>query len=171
SKWIWTPEMAAGTAPEGRRWFRKVLTAPEGKTPIYAHILSRAEDVHGFFVNGRAVGSSSPLSVLNWVCVALRPYHNVFAVKAINTGGPAGVLATIQVTYADGTTSTVVTDASWRFKQTFEPGSDTATFDDAHWGTAFVLPNETTTADGMMWPVMLPCAASISPGTCETIAV
>ncbi|KAJ7473539.1 hypothetical protein FB451DRAFT_293661 [Mycena latifolia] len=142
SKWIWTSEMATGSAPvDALRSFRKAFVAPEGKTPVLAHILCVSDDDHTFFVNGRVV-SSGPFAVPRSVCVGLNPCLNVFAVKVQNSGGgPAGLLVAIRVTYSDGTTSTLVTDASWRVDMEVKPGFEGLAFDDSSWNTAYVFAN------------------------------
>ncbi|KAJ7635549.1 hypothetical protein DFH06DRAFT_676141 [Mycena polygramma] len=139
SKWIWTSEMAAGSAPVGAvRTFRKAFMAPEGKTPISAHILSASDDNQVFFVNGRQV-SSGTFGVPRAVCVGLNPCLNVFAVKVDNAGGgPAGFLAAIRVTYSDGTTSMLGTDPSWRVDNGATPGFETLSFDDSAWATSYI---------------------------------
>ncbi|KAJ7080183.1 hypothetical protein B0H15DRAFT_737053, partial [Mycena belliarum] len=106
SSWIWTPEMAAGTAPlNAVRNFRRTYTAPAGKTPRLARILTLSDDTHTLFVNGRAV-ASGPFASPQSACAALHPCGNVFAVRVKNSGGgPAGLLAAIQVAYTDGTAS------------------------------------------------------------------
>ncbi|KAJ7923091.1 hypothetical protein B0H13DRAFT_1865190 [Mycena leptocephala] len=53
-------------------------------------------------------------------CALLSPGPNVFALVGSNTGGPAAVLAKFRITYSDGTTSTVVTDPSWKASVTVE---------------------------------------------------
>ncbi|KAJ7627664.1 hypothetical protein DFH06DRAFT_966317, partial [Mycena polygramma] len=137
--WIWASEMAAGSAPQGPvRMFRKAFMAPEGKAPLSAHILSLNDDNHVLFVNGRQV-SSGPPSVPRAACVGLNPCLNVFAIKADNGGGgAASLLAAIRITYSDGTTSMLGTDASWRVDTSETPGSEALSFDDSDWSTAYI---------------------------------
>ncbi|KAJ6499578.1 hypothetical protein C8R47DRAFT_939210, partial [Mycena vitilis] len=139
SKWIWASEMAAGSAPRGVvRTFRKAFMAPEGKIPLSAHILSATDDNHVLFVNGGQV-SSGPAGVPRAVCVGLDPCLNVFAIKADNGGGgKASLLVAIRVTYSDGTTSILGTDASWRVDTSGAPGSEALSFDDSDWSTAYI---------------------------------
>ncbi|KAJ6475130.1 hypothetical protein C8R47DRAFT_1076176 [Mycena vitilis] len=142
SKWIWSSEMAAGTAPVGAvRTFRKAFMAPEGKTPISAHIFSASDDNQVFFINGRQVITGT-FGVPRAVCVGLNPCLNVFAVKVDNAGGgPAGFLAAIRVTYSDGTTSMLGTDPSWRVDNGATTGFETLSFDDSVWATSYVTGN------------------------------
>ncbi|KAK0201445.1 hypothetical protein DFS33DRAFT_1439781 [Desarmillaria ectypa] len=89
--------------------------------------------------------------------VGLNPEgDNIFAIAANNTVGDAGsLIATILVDYTDGTTETIVTDATWKTLQTVPPSGWTSpSFDDSKWvaavsklprthtpwGTPFVFP-------------------------------
>ncbi|KAJ7103700.1 hypothetical protein C8R43DRAFT_907018, partial [Mycena crocata] len=139
SKWIWTAEMAQGTAPVGVRTFRKAFMAPEGKIPVFAHILVAADDSQDFFVNGKAVITGRDWTIPRAACVSLKPCLNVFAIKAQNVGGPAGVLVAIRVTYSDKTVSTLVSDSSWRVATDAPVGFETNSFDDNTWTTAYTF--------------------------------
>ncbi|KAJ7472256.1 hypothetical protein B0H11DRAFT_2236939 [Mycena galericulata] len=140
AKWSWTSEMSAGTAPNGERHFRKVFMVPEGKTPLHARIVSVVDDSREFFVNMKIVGQTAKQwDTSQHACVALAPCLNVFAINATNFNGPAGFVATIQVTYVDGTQSTLVTDSSWRVDATSQIGYETLSFDDSTWPTAYTI--------------------------------
>ncbi|KAJ7726741.1 hypothetical protein B0H16DRAFT_262914 [Mycena metata] len=140
TNWIWTSGMAAGTVPNGNRVAaRKVFIAPEGKVPVHAQILTAADDTHTVYVNGRAVISTTSWGVPKSACSSLNPCLNVFSVHAANIGGIAGLIAKIRVTYLDGSTSTLVTDASWRVDGSVPAGFETLAFDDSAWATAYVI--------------------------------
>ncbi|KAJ7473567.1 hypothetical protein FB451DRAFT_1134063, partial [Mycena latifolia] len=178
SKWIWTSEKTSGSASfKITEWiwpsesepskalhsFRKVFMAPAGKTAISAYILSVSHDNQTFFVNGRAV-INGPGAVPQSVCVGLEPELNVFAVEVENSGnGPAGLLGAMRVTYFDGTTTTLLTDASWRADAQANPGFETISFDDNSWSTAYVF------ADYNQGPSRITEAATLEPQsvTCE----
>ncbi|KAJ7203129.1 lectin [Mycena pura] len=144
STWIWTDEVSGGEAPVGTRAFRKTFTPPLGKTPVQADVIMRVDDSFTLYVNGYAVGTGDDFQLAErFSCVALRPSLNVFAVTAANTGNPpttdpnpAGLLAAIQITYSDGTTTTIVSDNSWRFSVTVPSGYEQLSFDDSSWKLA-----------------------------------
>lgn len=122
------------------RAFRTVFTAPPGsKIPVFVHIVSAADDGHKLYVNGDLLAQSSSHRVPQASCALLNPGPNVFAFEGTNVMSAAGVLAKFQVTYSDGTTSTVVTDASWKASENLEQGFETLAFDDRKWGTAYVV--------------------------------
>ncbi|KAJ6613886.1 hypothetical protein B0H10DRAFT_2221866 [Mycena sp. CBHHK59/15] len=108
---IWSADMVA-TAPTAHRAFRKTFSPPQGKTATLADIIITADDSYILYVNG------------------IQPCLNVFAVDAGNNAGPAGLLATVQVTYSDGGTATLGTDASWRVDPGMTPGFEQLSFDD-----------------------------------------
>ncbi|KAJ7221737.1 lectin [Mycena pura] len=139
STWIWTNEVSGGVAPVGARAFRKTFTPPLGKTPVQADVIMTVDNGFTLYVNGGQVGTGGDYRFAERFCVALRPCLNVFAVTATNaatTPNPAGLLATIQITYSDGTTSTIVSDSTWRFSVTVPNGYEQLSFDDSSWKAA-----------------------------------
>ncbi|KAJ7491253.1 lectin [Mycena latifolia] len=136
SQWIWTNDVSGGVAPIGSRAFRKDFTAPLGKTPVRADIIMTVDNGLTLYVNGAEVGTGEDFTVAERFCVSLRPCLNVFAVTGVNTGGPAGLIATIQVTYSDGTTSTLVSDTTWRASTTVPAGYEQLSYDDSSWKPA-----------------------------------
>jgi hypothetical protein len=86
-------------------------------------------------------------------CVDLLPSYNVFTINAssVRSGTDGGgLIATILVTYSDGTQDTLVTDSSWRMKSGVPLGFEQLSFDDTAWpvatvvGTYSVAPWDTT---------------------------
>jgi hypothetical protein len=74
--------------------------------------------------------------------VDLLPSYNVFAFNASTGASGAhegGLVATILVTYSDGTTDTLVTDSSWRVKSGIPLGFEQPSFDDTTWPVATVV--------------------------------
>ncbi|KAG7448134.1 lectin [Guyanagaster necrorhizus] len=137
SNWIWTGEEAGagGNAPIGSRPFRKTIPHTSTKCPVCATILIATDNLHTLYVNGAQVGSGASFSDAQVYTVGLEPESdNVIAVNGTNTGGPAGLIATVLVDYADGTTETFVTDASWKTLQSAPPaGFENPSLDDSAW--------------------------------------
>ncbi|KAJ7243386.1 hypothetical protein B0H12DRAFT_1236424 [Mycena haematopus] len=136
SQWIWTDEISGGNAPIGSRAFRKDFAPPLGKTPVQANIIITVDNGLTLYVNGDQIGTGSDFRYAEAFCVALQPCLNVFAVTGVNTGGPAGLLAAIQITYSDGSTSTIVSDTTWRASTTVPTGYEQLSFDDNSWTPA-----------------------------------
>lgn len=141
ASWIWTPETTTPVAPAEPRAFRRTLVAT--KTAVSAEIAITADDLYRLWVNGRELGSTTGAEN-EWqqarrFQTALDPTRNVIAVRTNNgPGSPAGLLVVIRVTYADGTTERVTSDASWKAAKTFPDDFARPDFDDSAWGTAVV---------------------------------
>ncbi|KAJ7611619.1 lectin [Roridomyces roridus] len=139
STWIWTNEVSGGNAPPGTRAFRKDFVAPLGKTPVQADIIMTVDNGFTLYVNNVSVGTGDDYRFAERFCVPLYSCLNVFAVAATNaatTPNPAGLLAAIEITYSDGTTSTIVSDTTWRYSISVPSGFEDLTFDDNSWPPA-----------------------------------
>ncbi len=140
ASWIWTPE-STSPPPAGDRAFRTTAVTPAGKAATGAKILITADDSFALWVNGRLLGSSSGANN-EWQQsrefeTALEPDRNVFAVRTSNgPGSPAGLIAKVRVSYADGTNSTFATGTDWKASKTFPDDFWQPAFDDSSWGTA-----------------------------------
>lgn len=173
SSWIWTPETDLANAPAGIRAFRRTYTPPAGKSPSSALVLITVDNLFSLFVNGQFAGAP-PNTTDVWkqsqiFNVPLNPGPNLFAVITENlrdatTGkefGAAGLLAAIQVTFSDGTTSFIKSDASWRGVRTVPQDFAAPTFDDSPWNTAVVITPYGTGVWGSQ--VSLPSPNAIPP--------
>ncbi|KAF8891023.1 hypothetical protein BD779DRAFT_1799341 [Infundibulicybe gibba] len=128
SSWIWLGAILA-VEPAGDWVFQKTLpisTAPAKE----AAILLTVDDTNANLAkwqNATAVRGN------------LDPNSNAFAVQAHNSpsdtdasaGSYAGLLASIQISYADGNTTTISSDATWRVTQPIPDGFQSPSFDDA----------------------------------------
>ena len=140
ANWIWYPEGSpASSAPVATRYFLRQVTIPADENLVRASFLITADDQWLAYVNGHEVGESSG-QTSSWtqaqqldITGELRPGSNTIAVAATNAGGPGSWIGTISLEYADGTTSTVVTDGSWQASQTGPAGWQDPGFDDSSW--------------------------------------
>ncbi|KAJ7465524.1 hypothetical protein FB451DRAFT_992810, partial [Mycena latifolia] len=69
----------------------------------------------------------------------LLPSFNVFAVTASTSGTRGGLLATILLTYTDGTTDTLLSDGTWCANKGLPVGFEQLSFDDTVWPGATVV--------------------------------
>ncbi|KAJ7440718.1 hypothetical protein FB451DRAFT_1058647 [Mycena latifolia] len=132
SNWIWIPTTTTNVVG-----LRKDFTPPLGKSLIAAEMIITADGSFGLFVNGEYIGPGTPVGRPRFAkryCIDLLPSFNVFAVNS--TG--AGVLATILVTYSDGTTDKLITDGSWRVHNGLPTGFEQLSFDDTAWPSATI---------------------------------
>ncbi|KAK0463801.1 lectin [Desarmillaria tabescens] len=141
SNWIWTGETdSAGNAPVGHRAFRKTITSPYGKGAVCAKVVITVDNAYTLYANGQSLGSGTDFNVAQAYSVPqLDPNQNVFAVDGENTGGPAGVIATILVAYNDGTSASYVTDTTWKASTSLPTGFQLPATDDSTWSGATVV--------------------------------
>ena len=120
-----------------------------------ALLAATADNQCDVFINDKKVVSSDDWAQLSTSEVGnrLQPGKNVVAISARNDGGPAGVLAILIVTMADGTTLEIGTDETWRGTGTAQGKWRASGFDDKSWGIVKVL--------GKVGDVQLPWSASV----------
>ncbi|KAK0495925.1 lectin, partial [Armillaria luteobubalina] len=141
SNWIWTKETdSAGNAPIGHRAFRKTITSPSGKCAVCAKVVLTVDNTYTVYANGESLGSGTDFHTAQAYSVReLHPDRNVFALDGENTGGPAAAIATILVAYNDGTSTSHVTDSSWKAFEGLPDGFQSPRNDDSEWSDATVL--------------------------------
>ncbi|KAK0441865.1 lectin [Armillaria borealis] len=133
SNWIWTNETnSAGNAPVVHRAFRKTVTSPYGKEAVCAKVVIAVNNTYTLYANGLSLGSGTDFH-------AAQAYFNVFAVDGENTGGPAGVIATILMVYNDGTSVSYVTDTTWKTFTGLPTDFQHPTTDDNTWRDATIV--------------------------------
>lgn len=149
SNWIWKSGSTSVAV-------RKDFTPPLGKSLIAAEIIITAIMGFNLYVNGDYIGSESTFDRWGYgqrFCIDIQPSFNVFAVNATTkTANVGGILATILVTYSDGTTDTLVTDSSWRMTNGSPAGFEQLAFDDNTWSTAAVTATYTAAQRTVLVP-------------------
>lgn len=131
-QWIWAGETGDEQTVILRRTFEVGSETVDG-----ARLTLACDNSAEVFVNGRSVlkhGSWEQV-VYKDVTSVLASGQNVIAIRAGNSGGPAGVLLQLEVKSA-GHTSTVVSDSDW--KASASPGDDWQApgYDDSGWESA-----------------------------------
>ena len=143
AQWIWYPEgNPAGSAPKGEWFFRRVVEAPEGAVIRRAALTLTVDDQFTLLVNGEVVGKSSGQTDA-WkkfstydLSTRFRPGSNVIAVKALNDGSAAGLLARLELEFANGSPLIIDSDESWKVAATTSEGWENAGFSDLDWKAA-----------------------------------
>ncbi|CAK5268971.1 unnamed protein product [Mycena citricolor] len=169
SQWIWTTDVSGGQAPVSTRAFRNKFVAPAGKTPVEADIIITADNFFSLYVNNNLVGTGSDWTKPGRFYVPLNDCLNVFAVNATNGGllsnptapNPAGLLVAIQISYSDGTTSQIVSDATWRGAITYPSNFPSLSFDDYTWLPVFVEAGYSTSTWGAIQVPSVPPALTL----------
>jgi len=138
ANWIWADAAKDNQTVYLRRTFDLAAVPP--KATLYV----TADDFFTLFVNGKEVDHSAPdpkdgnvWQHVHRVNVApfLTPGRNVLAIRALNAGGAAGVIARLEMPGQ----APVETDARWKVWANAVPdGWNGAAFDDAAWRAATV---------------------------------
>jgi alpha-L-rhamnosidase len=143
AQWIWFPEGdPASSAPKGERFFRRAVEVPTGAAIKRAVLTITVDDQFTLFVNGNEVAKSSGQTdawkqpVKTDLKPHLRPGQNIIAVKAVNNGSAAGLLACLELDCGTGHVSTMTSDKSWKVSDTASDDWTKPTFDDAAWKPA-----------------------------------
>jgi hypothetical protein len=119
AKWIWCPEgNPAASAPPGERRFTRAVALDTAGRIVSARISLTADNSFEVKVNGRAAGRGDNFHKVGSfdVTALVRPGDNRVEVAATNGGdgpNPAGLIAALDVRYADGRAVRVVSDRSW----------------------------------------------------------
>jgi len=141
--WIWFPEgKPVEDAPAEVRFFRCTFDLPAAARA--AELRIAADDACEAFLNGTRLGSNDTWqrAVAFAVGKLLKPGRNVLAVRAQNNPfsgkNPAGLIAFLPITLADGKPMAVVSNASWRAEKAERQGWQEPGFDDSAWPKALV---------------------------------
>lgn len=162
SQWIWFPEgKPAQDAPAGKRFFRRAFVLPEGKTIKSAQLRISADDQFSAKLNGEVVGAANAGSD-TWktgkqftdIGRLLKTGTNVLAIVAENMpssgANPAGMIARLEIQFADGETLKLISDSDWRSAKSETLGWDKKDFNDSSWDKALVVGKH---GDGPWGPV------------------
>lgn len=136
--WIWYPEgKPVEDAPAEARFFRCRFEVPSNVREAKLRIA--ADDACEVFLNGSRLGAHAgwPRAAVFTVGELLGLGENVLAVRAENmpapSKNPAGLIARLAVTLANGQRVVVVSDGSWRAENQEFPQWQQAALDDSGW--------------------------------------
>ncbi len=117
--WIWFNDgNPASSAPVGEVQFRFSWEVPDLKSVTSAKIEATADNTFTLLVNGTPVCSGDNFHKIYTADLrsALRPGKNIITVAAGNAGpdaNPAGFIAALKLSMADGTHQVIVSDQKW----------------------------------------------------------
>jgi subtilisin family serine protease len=120
--------------------FRNGITKPRIQVDAALNLTPQPDDLtitlssdnaSEVYINGVLVGTTSDWRTAGVFTAPLQQGPNVVAIKGIDVGGVAGLLAEL----AWGA-STAVTDTGWKVSPTAPPGWESTGFDDSAWPTA-----------------------------------
>jgi lysophospholipase L1-like esterase len=119
-------------------FFRNSFDAPAGAKAV---IEATADDAFELRLNGRLVGRGNSWQTLNRydVTAILRSGRNQIAVRAVNNGGPAGLVLWTTVESGGKKSVVAATDGHWRSSVDAPHDWQSPEFNDAGWRGASVL--------------------------------
>jgi alpha-L-rhamnosidase len=142
ARWIWFSEGDPLTlAPTAERFFRRAFTLPAGSEILTARVNLSVDDEFELFINGASVGAGTSWKDVGSFDVRARltTGANVIAIRARNTGGGAGFIGALDVTFATGPPLRLRTDATWKASNLGAAalaGYQATAYDDAAWSAA-----------------------------------
>lgn len=147
-KWVWFPEgNPREAAPTATRYFRTSFVVPADKSIKSAALIAAADNSFTAYVNEKQVcrGTDFHAPTIARVQQELKPGRNLLAISAHNDGGPAGLVAVLKITYADGSVQRVTSGGDWKTAQT-APAAGTlkwtaADYKEDGWQSALILAN------------------------------
>ena len=143
--WIWYPEgNPAQSAPVGTRYFRKTFSVRNDSALTSATLLLTADNSYVAYVNGTQVGQGADYTVATPFAVTtrLQAGTNTLAIAASNGGSSpnaAGLIGELILSYADGSQSNLLMDATWKAANTLQTNWQLPGFKDSSWTNALVL--------------------------------
>jgi hypothetical protein len=144
AKWIWFQEgNPASSAPVATRYFRRTVNLPDGKISA-ARISLTADNGFTLWLNGNELGGGNNFHQVHQYDVAglLKPGTNVIAVLAENGGdapNPAGLIAALQVRFANDANLEIASDATWQAAMRVSQNWQTLRDGQGDWSAAMEL--------------------------------
>jgi len=130
----WRAHWLTFEGDRAQRLFRKVVELP-GKVD-FATVTLTGDNGYEIFVNEQRLGADG-----NWnnaetydIAKILLKGKNLFAVRAVNQGGIAGLLLESRIRLASGKLVRVLTDGTWKTAEKAPDGWQKLDFDDKTWG-------------------------------------
>jgi len=146
-QWIWYPDGdPAQNAPAEKRFFRRTFVLPADRASQSARLRVSADDSFTARLNGQALGGGDNWQTgqqFNDLARLLKAGTNVLAIEAENSpangANPAGLIACLEIQFADGGALKLVSDATWRSSKSEVAGWDRAIFEDETWAKATAI--------------------------------
>jgi hypothetical protein len=142
--WIWHADDDPMKAPGGTRHFRRAFVPDAERAVRSARLTLTADNSFDARINNRraVTGASFLQAYTADITASLRPGTNWISVAAVNGGGdpnPAGLVATLELEYADGGTVALSTNGEWESAPTpngpWTPAQTIRPLGAAPWGT------------------------------------
>lgn len=134
--WIWLSDKPTDAQVV---LFRKVIEVPDDLKS--AVVIASCDNVMSLFVNGEKLRDHQTWeeAFREDVTKQVKPGKNVIALRGINQGGAAGIIARIVLDTKAGKRETIVTDGTWTASEDMATGWQKLDFDDSKWTKAHVI--------------------------------
>jgi hypothetical protein len=137
--WVWLGEDdPAVDAGDKTVYFRKTLNIPENKKLLAGSLFFTADNAMDCYVNGRRVARSGSWQQVIYqdITASLHPGINVVALATMNSGGPGGGIASVQLNFEGEDPVVIHTDTTWKASDQLVEGWKEPTTPDAAWKSA-----------------------------------
>jgi hypothetical protein len=139
--WIWT----TSTADVADCYARRTLDL--ANRPDWATMSITADNGYELYINGHRIGRDVGVSTSVWseaerysVARYLRSGRNVLAIRGMNLGGAAGIVAVLRYgSRSERSGVTLVTDGTWKVSSQAPSSWTQISFDDSSWPSARVI--------------------------------
>lgn len=133
ASWIWLAE------PNDTAYLRRTFTLTGPMK--HARLAATCDNRFTLFVNGKRALQGDNWSKLETAEISkhLQEGDNVLSVEAVNSGGPAGFVAHLQITPPEGEPYNIVTDAQWKVDSKPAGKWRQADFDATGWQAASIV--------------------------------
>ncbi len=145
AEWIWFPEgNPAASAPVATRYFRRVFDVPSDRGILSAELHMTADNSFSARLNQQQAGAGTDFNAPARMDVTrlVKPGPNVLTVTAENIGpdaNPAGLIAFLKVTFADGSPLLIHSDAQWKSSKEVPGDWESTEFKDDSWVAAMAM--------------------------------
>ncbi len=145
AQWIWAREgNPAVAAPPGHRYFRRPFVIDPAQPVATARVSVTADNSFDLWINGRLVGAGGDFNtIFNFdITPFVKPGTNLIAIAALNGDdkpNPAGLIASLEVKFADHHSLTVDTSRAWETIKTPGPEWNLKAVPSPAWAAAMEL--------------------------------
>ncbi len=142
AKWLWYPDFNdLSKAPSGKRHFRRKFEVSKSEISK-AEFFIDVDNAFELFINEQRIGSERAWNKIFSYDVTrqIRKGENIIAVSGENVGvNPAGLIALLQIQYADGQVENIISDEQWLCSKEAPEMWKSVSFDDSAWRKSKVI--------------------------------
>lgn len=142
AQWLWYPEEFSDKTNYVSRYTRVSFECKD-VTNAKAAIYFISDDNGRAWINETALGNDRKIDIDKYnafnVDGLLKQGSNLLCIEVGNGTGPGGLIARLEIKYADGSYQEILSDDTWKISKTAENGWTNDDFDDSQWVNAKAL--------------------------------